>query len=86
MKNPVLGTNDKFSLVYDIISVASESAVSRDVLASSLNLSHSLVGDLISLTICEGLLKAGARNGDLRLTSQGFAFLQEFSGIRKFLG
>ena len=86
MADLMLESFDKFSAVYDIISLVSEKAMSEAELARSLQLSNSAVEKMVSFLICEGVLKMGGSGDDLRLTSQGFGFLEEFAGLRKFLG
>ncbi|MGI0037369.1 MAG: winged helix-turn-helix domain-containing protein [Nitrososphaera sp.] len=86
MADLILEKFDHFSVAYDIVSLLCEKTVSEPELASVLQLSHSIVDKMISLMISEGFLKSGNSHGELRLTSQGFSFLQEFAGIRKFVG
>lgn len=76
---------DKFCALYDAIHLVSEKAVSESVLALALGLSQSSVERMVSFMISERLLKVSATGDELRLTRQAFDFLQEFSGIRKFL-
>lgn len=86
MAELVLEQFDRFSAAYDIVSLVSEKSVSEPELASALQLSNSIVDKLLSLMLREGFLKHGNSDGEFRLTSHGFSFLQEFAGIRKFVG
>lgn len=86
MADLILETYDRFSAMYDIISRLSEESLSESELASSLQLSTTIIQKMISLMLREGLLKTGIADNGLRLTSQGFAFLEEFAGLRKFVG
>ena len=86
MADLVLETCDRFSVMYDIISTLSESSLTEPELASSLHLSPLLVDKMISHLLEVGILKKGRSNCEYRLTSQGFDLLQEFAGIRKFVG
>jgi DNA-binding IclR family transcriptional regulator len=76
---------DKFCALYDGIHLVSEKAVSEPLLALALGLSQSSVERMVSFMISERLLKTSPSGDELRLTRQGFDFLQAFSGIRKFL-
>lgn len=86
MADLILEPFDHFSVAYDIISLFSEKSLSASELASILHLSTSIVEKVISLMVKEGLLKTGSSRREFRLTSQAFSFLQEFAGIRKFVG
>jgi predicted transcriptional regulator len=77
---------DRFSVMYDVISELTEKSQTGYELASKLGLSVGAVNQVVSFLLLEGFLKQGATGKDLRLTAQGFAFLQEFAGIRKFVG
>ena len=86
MADLILETYDRFSAMYDIISRLSEESMSESGLASELQLSDAIIQKMISIMLREGFLKAGLSDNGLRLTSQGFEFLEQFAGIRKFLG
>jgi predicted transcriptional regulator len=72
--------------MYDILSGLSEASLTEPELASALNVSPVVVHGMLSLMLTEHFLKTGSTRNDFRLTSQGFSFLQEFAGIRKFVG
>jgi DNA-binding IclR family transcriptional regulator len=86
MAELILEPFDRFSTAYDIVSLLGEKALSGRELASALQLSPSTIDKMLSLMIREGFLKTGNSYGEFRLTSHGFSFLQEFAGIRKFVG
>ena len=86
MTGLILKPFDHFSVAYDIISLVSEKSLSAPELASILQMSTSIVDKMLSLMLKEGLLKTGSSRREFRLTSQAFSFLQEFAGIRKFVG
>jgi predicted transcriptional regulator len=86
MAELVLETYDRFSAAYDIVSQLAEKSMSEPELASTLHLSTAVVDKMVTFMIVEGFLRAGMSGSDFRLTSLGFAFLQEFEGLRKFVG
>ena len=86
MADLILDTHDHFSAMYDIISRLGEKSISDSELASELQLPVSLVQKMTSIMLREGFLKTGLSDNGLRLTSQGFEFLEQFAGIRKFVG
>ena len=86
MAELILETTDRFSVMYDILSGLSEASLTELELASSLRLSPPVVHRMLSLMLSERFLKMGRSESEFRLTSQGFDFLQEFAGIRKFVG
>jgi predicted transcriptional regulator len=86
MAELILETPDKFSVMYDILSGLSEATLTELELASSLRLSPRVVHTMLSLMLSERFLKTGPSESEFRLTSQGFDFLEEFAGIRKFVG
>ena len=86
MAGLILETSDRFGVMYDILSGLSEASLTELELASSLRLSPLVVHRMLSLLLSERFLKTGQSESELRLTSQGFEFLQQFAGIRKFVG
>lgn len=86
MAELILETHDNFSVMYDILSGLSESSMSEQELALNLQLPPALVHNMLALMLTERFLKSGSSQNELRLTSQGFGFLQEFAGLRKFVG
>ena len=86
MAELILETFDRFSAAYDIVSLLGEKSVSEQDLASTLQLSPSIVDKMVSFMLRPGFLKTGNSHDEFRLTSHGFSFLQEFAGIRKFVG
>ena len=86
MGDLILKPFDHFSVAYDIISLVSEKSLSGPELASILQVSTSVVDKMISLMLKEGFLKTGKSHREYRLTSQAFSFLQEFAGVRRFVG
>ena len=86
MAELILETHDNFSVMYDILSGLSESSMSEQELASNLQLPPALVHSMLALMFTERFLKSGPSENEFRLTSQGFSFLQEFAGLRKFVG
>ena len=86
MAELILETLDRFGVMYDILSGLSEASLTELELASSLRLSPLVVHRMLSLLLSERFLKTGQSESELRLTSQGFEFLQQFAGIRKFVG
>ncbi|HKU48755.1 MAG TPA: winged helix-turn-helix domain-containing protein [Nitrososphaera sp.] len=86
MAELILETYDKFSVMYDIILELSEKNMSETELARTLGLSASIIEKMMTVMFEEGFLKSGRSDNEFRLTSQGFDFLQEFAGIRKFVG
>ena len=86
MAGLILETHDRFSAMYDIISLLGEKSMSESELASELQLSVSIIEKMTSIILREGFLKAGLSDNGLRLTSQGFEFLEQFAGLRKFVG
>lgn len=79
-------SHDRFSVMYDILSGLSEASLTELELASALQLPPVVVHRMLSLMLTERFLKTGSSEDEFRLTSQGFDFLQEFAGIRKFVG
>ena len=77
---------DHFSVAYDIISLVSEKSLSTPELALILRVSTTVVDKMISLMMKEGFLKTASSHSEFRLTSKAFSFLQEFAGIRRFVG
>ena len=86
MAELIMETYDKFSVMYDILSGLSEASLTELELASVLQVSPLVVHDMLSLMLAEHFLKIGSSENEFRLTSQGFDFLQEFAGLRKFVG
>ena len=86
MAGLILESVDKFSSMYDIVCLISENAVTVDELALSLRIPQEAATTIVNFLVEEGILKSRVINEELRLTTNGLGFLQEFAGLRKFLG
>ena len=86
MADLILESADKFSSIYDIVCLISENAVTVDELALSVRIPQAAATTIVNFLIEEGILKSRAISEELRLTTHGLGFLQEFAGLREFLG
>ena len=86
MADLMLESIDKFSSMYDIVCLISENSVTVAELALALRMPLPAAEKIASFLVDEGILRPRELTDQLRLTTQGLGFLQEFAGLREFLG
>lgn len=85
MTDLVLDTHDRFVVLYDLAMLVQDGVTGEGALASSTQLSRSVVSEMLVFMLAQGYVKTGNSDGEFKITALGSKFLGDFEGMRRFL-
>ena len=85
MTDLVLETYDRFVALYDLLAILKQNVSGESALASSAQLSRSIVSQMLAFMLAQGYIKAVKNDSEYKITVLGSYFLDDFEGMRKFL-
>jgi predicted transcriptional regulator len=85
MTDLVLEAYDKFVVLYDLIALVDDDVNGELALASAVQLSPDVIGQMLAFMLAQGYVKTVRSDSEYRVTALGSKFLQELQGMRRFL-
>jgi predicted transcriptional regulator len=71
--------------LYDLLAILKQDVSSESALASSAQLSHNIVSQMLAFMLAQGYIKTVKDDSEYKITVLGSYFLDDFKGMRKFL-
>ena len=85
MTDLVLETYDRFIALYDLVAILKQDVSGESALASSAQLSRTIVCQMLTFMLAQGYIKTVKNDSEYKVTVLGLNFLDDFKGMRKFL-